>query len=178
MWLWINSGVKMLHIRQTYRSSPAAKHTPSLWPGTHLFSPDLLGELRGWQEQQLAADGRQLLPGSPRREEPKNHEDESHDGSEEPRLSLLHAGQGHVFTLVGGRKANGRSPAVSAAVSRSGRTAVVKYLLLLLLHGEQVTQDEAATGRVAFTFKIKSVNRKWQKVWTNFGPRYVSTFKV
>lgn len=103
-------------VKSTRLEQVLNKHTPlssssrEVWPGTHLFSPDLLGELRRRHKQQRVSDGRELLPGqsrSPRGEEAKNDDEDLRDRLQQPYLSSFQPAQSHVSSAW----EDGRSPA-------------------------------------------------------------------
>lgn len=75
----------------------SSRRLHSLWPRTHLSSPDLLRQLRRWDEQQRVTDTRELRHrrcGLPR-QHPEDREEEPNDSPEERRQNLFETARCH-----------------------------------------------------------------------------------
>lgn len=88
------------HISVTFFLSyilASSRRLRSLWPRTHLSSPDLLRQLRRWDEQQRVTDRRELRRrrcGLPR-QHPEDREEEPNDSPEERRQNLFETARCH-----------------------------------------------------------------------------------
>lgn len=88
------------HISVTFVPSyilASSRRLRSLWPRTHLSSPDLLRQLRRWDKQQRVTDRRELRRrrcGLPR-QHPEDREEEPNDSPEERRQNLFETARCH-----------------------------------------------------------------------------------
>lgn len=85
------------HISVPFPIPASSRRLGSLWPRTHLSSPDLLRQLRRWDEQQRVTDRRELRRrrcGLPR-QHPEDREEEPDDSPEERRQNLFQTARCH-----------------------------------------------------------------------------------